>query len=353
MPSPLHIPVATISSITPHPNADSLDIAQVLGWQCVVKKGSFGPGSPCVYFAPDTVLPRDLSDAWGVTDYLDKGRIKATRLRGEPSFGLVMPRYEVLPPPSEVIFEVGEDVSSYFPGVTKWTPPTRESQRSHGKHIANPDHLEDDSRFPAYTSIHNLRHFPGLIGSDELVVVTEKLHGANSRIGIIDGQWMAGSHHVRRGEGDALYWSPRKHAEAMVSALAKHHKQVVLYGEILGSDVQSLDYGFQGHEGYAAFDLMIDGRYVDYSTFAGLCYRFDIPEVPLLYEGNFDFDVIRRAARGNAVFSPDCHSEPAHLREGVVVKPLIERHDPKIGRVILKYISDDFLLTKKTDFAEV
>jgi hypothetical protein len=39
-----------------------------------------------------------------------------------------------------------------------------------------------------------------------------------------------------------------------------------------------------------------------------------------------------------------------HLREGVVVKPLIERHD---GRIVLKYISDDYLLAKHSDFAEV
>jgi len=42
-----------------------------------------------------------------------------------------------------------------------------------------------------------------------------------------------------------------------------------------------------------------------------------------------------------------------HLREGVVVKPLIERHDLKIGRAIAKYVSDDYLLAKHSDFAEV
>lgn len=91
MPSPLVVPVATIRAVTPHPNADSLDIAQVLGWQVVVGRNQFKEGDKVVYFAPDVVLPRELSDAWGVTQYLSKQRIKATRLRGEPSFGLVMP----------------------------------------------------------------------------------------------------------------------------------------------------------------------------------------------------------------------------------------------------------------------
>jgi hypothetical protein len=35
-----------------------------------------------------------------------------------------------------------------------------------------------------------------------------------------------------------------------------------------------------------------------------------------------------------------------HGREGVVVKPIVERDDPKLGRVILKYIGDHYLFGK-------
>lgn len=357
MPSPLHVPLATISQITPHPNADSLDIAQVLGWQCVVGRNQFKEGDAVVYFPPDTMLPRELSDAWGVTQYLSKQRIRATRLRGESSFGLVMP-VDILSDDGETLpyIEPGSDVSSYFPGVTKWEPPTRESQRGQGKFIPNYDAVPRNPLFAEYTHIHNLRHYPDLIGSDELVVVTEKLHGTNSRIGIVDGEWLAGSHHVQRGPGDALYWSPKPVVEAMVMALAKYHKQVVVFGEILGSDVQSLDYGFKGHAGYAAFDLMIDGGYVDYSSFWELCAFYEVPFAPLLYQGRFDFNEVRNASKGRTTIlqcNDDGSVKPLHLREGVVVKPLIERHDPKIGRCVLKYVSDDFLLAKKSDFAEV
>lgn len=342
MPSPLHVPVATINAVKPHSNADSLDVAEVLGWQVVVSRGQFAEGQKITYFPIDTVLPVELSDSWNVTQYLSKQRIKATRLRGEPSFGLVMPC-------ARDDWNVGDNVAEFY-GATKYEPPTREaSQRGQGKTYDFPNALPGDSRFAQYTHIANLRHYPDFFASDELVVVTEKLHGTNSRVGIIEGERMAGSHRVRRGQGDALYWSPwsQPGVEAMLTALAKHHKQVVLYGEVLGSDVQSLDYGYKGHEGYAAFDLMVDGRYVDYSTFAGLCYRFDLPEVPLLYEGPFDFNTIKDLARGSTTLDAD------HLREGVVVKPLIERHDRRVGRCIAKYVSDDYLLAKHSDYAEV
>lgn len=344
MPSPLHVPVAVVSGVTPHPNADSLDLCQILGWQCVVGRNQFKEGDKVIFFPADTVLTPAYSDHLGVTQYLNKGRVKATRLRGEPSFGLVIKATDDM--------QVGDNVAEHIPWVSKYEPPTREAaQRGQGKYIANPNALPGNSLFTEYTHIANLRHYPNLFANDELVVVTEKLHGTNSRVGIIEGERMAGSHKVRRGQGDALYWSPwsQPGIEAMLNALAKHHKQVVLYGEVLGSDVQSLDYGYKGHEGYAAFDLMVDGRYVDYLSFSRICAFYGVPRVPQFYIDVFVFDVVRSLSMGSTLFAYGAK----HLREGVVVKPLIERHDPRVGRCVAKYLSDDYLLAKHSDFAEV
>lgn len=341
MPSPFVIPVAEIRAVKPHPNADSLDIAQVLGWQCVVGRGQFREGQRVVYFPSDTKLDPEFSDSLGVSQYLHKGRIKPTRLRGEPSFGLVIAC-------TNDDWQVGDNVAEHFPGASKYEPPTREeAQRGQGKFIPNPNAVPRNPNFPEYYGINNLRHYPDIFGSDELVVVTEKLHGTNSRIGMVDGEWLAGSHHVQRGEADEVYWSPRKHAEKLVETLGKYHRQIVLYGEILGSDVQSLDYGYKGHEGYRAFDLMVDGRYVDYDTFDMFCLHYNVPRVPMLYIGSYGFDTIRECAKGPTRLDAE------HIREGVVVRPLIERHDPKVGRCVMKYVSDDYLLAKRSDFTEV
>jgi hypothetical protein len=35
-----------------------------------------------------------------------------------------------------------------------------------------------------------------------------------------------------------------------------------------------------------------------------------------------------------------------NIREGVVTRPVVERRDPKLGRVVLKFISTDFDLSK-------
>src|SRR5437016_3565087 len=88
--SSLIVPIALIEKITAHSNADSLELAQVLGWQLVVRKGEYQVGDQVVYFPIDTMLPLELSERFGVTKYLSKGRIKCAKLRGEPSFGLAI-----------------------------------------------------------------------------------------------------------------------------------------------------------------------------------------------------------------------------------------------------------------------
>ena len=81
--------IEKVKEILPHSGADKLEIAHVAGLKCVVKKGSFKPGDWCVLIQPDTVLP----DApWA--EFYKKGsplRVKAQKLRGVYSFGIVLP----------------------------------------------------------------------------------------------------------------------------------------------------------------------------------------------------------------------------------------------------------------------
>ena len=79
-----------IKDIRPHKNADRLEIATVLGWQTIVKKGEFRTGDRCVFVVIDTILP----DApWSA--FLKDGdkpiRLRSIKLRGEYSQGLVLP----------------------------------------------------------------------------------------------------------------------------------------------------------------------------------------------------------------------------------------------------------------------
>ena len=89
MPSDLIVEACKIAEIKKHPNADKLELAVIKGWETAVPKGKYKAGDVVIYVPPDAVLPQELSNKWGVTPYLSKQRVKAIRLRGEMSFGLI------------------------------------------------------------------------------------------------------------------------------------------------------------------------------------------------------------------------------------------------------------------------
>jgi RNA ligase (TIGR02306 family) len=115
---------------------------------------------------------------------------------------------------------------------------------------------------------------------------------------------------------------------------------VILHGEIFGN-VQDLRYGLGRGMAYAAFDLSVDGVYVSFDTLDATCRLHDIPVCPVIYRGPFDESLLDTWANGESVIGGG-----ACIREGVVLRPVAERTDPKLGRVILKRVGDDYLLRK-------
>jgi RNA ligase (TIGR02306 family) len=340
--SSLIVEVSRIQKVLPHANAERLELAHVKGWQCVVPKGKYASGDLVTYIPPDSVIPVELSDRLGITKYLSNGRVRCARLRGEPSFGVILDRENDQWPE-------GHDVAAVY-GITKYVPPTRP-----GVADAAPAH----PLFVSYTEIENMRNFPDIFVAGEEVVISEKIHGTNCRVGMIACQGiatpMAGSKGVRRVMPDAdriasdLYWHPYSIAgvRSLLDACYAGAKQVILFGEVYGR-VQSLRYGVPNGIAFRAFDLLIDGHYVDYDRFAETCDAHGVERAPLVYRGPFSLEKVKELAEGDSVVPG-----AANIREGVVVKPVVERDDPKIGRVILKYIGDGYLLGDESDTNDV
>jgi hypothetical protein len=93
--------------------------------------------------------------------------------------------------------------------------------------------------------------------------------------------------------------------------------------------------------GFAAFDLYADGKYVDYDACKAVCSTDGVTTVPELGRGPYSLDLVKDLSRGRTALPG------SHIREGVVVKLARERYDGRIGRVVLKYLHDDYLLNAK------
>lgn len=352
MASSLIVEICELKEIQKHTNADALELAIVKGWQTVVKKGQFQKGDKIMFIPPDAIIPVEIADIWNIRNYLagrDRNRVKCVRLRGEMSFGLIMPV-----PEKGKDWEIGYDCAEHF-GITKYEPPIRTTAG---------DAAPPDSYFFRYTDIENYRNFPDGFEEGELVLATEKIDGTNSRLSIsevivengnVDFEWKAGSHNVKRKKPDEdikknTYWFPYT-LEPVVKMIEHIHqktgKPVHLFGEIYGAvrgGHKSMHYGKPSALSYVAFDLMIGQEYVDWDMFRNYCNDFGVPTVPLVDVFEFRSDKVKRLSTGKSILASLNHTD--HMREGIVVKPVKERHDPKIGRVILKMLNDDYLLLK-------
>lgn len=114
--------IRTVSNILPIKGADRIELAQVDGWLCIVKKGEFSVGDKGVYFEIDSLLPN-------TEPYLFLGkpknyrgvklhRIKTMKMKGVLSQGLLLPMSYFKDITKE---EVGTDLTELL-GITKYEP---------------------------------------------------------------------------------------------------------------------------------------------------------------------------------------------------------------------------------------
>jgi len=115
------------SSTRPIDGADKIEVATVLGWECVVKKGEIKPGELGVYIEIDAVVPDT-----PVFEFLRerKFRVRTIRLRGQISQGLFLPLSYF---PGILVMREGLDVSKIL-GITQYEPEEPKTSSAPKKH---------------------------------------------------------------------------------------------------------------------------------------------------------------------------------------------------------------------------
>jgi hypothetical protein len=99
------------------PDADKIELAGILGWQVVIKKGEYKVGDLCCYIQIDTVVP-DKPEFEFLRER--KFRVRTIKLRKELSQGLIVPVPNK--PDGLYYYNVGDDVTDII-GVTKYEKP--------------------------------------------------------------------------------------------------------------------------------------------------------------------------------------------------------------------------------------
>lgn len=319
--------VIEIAEIVPHPNAERLEIVMVNGWQAVVKKGQFATGDRAVYIEPDYTVPTDRPEfSFLAKPGRDRHRLKAVRLRGELSYGLLIPV-----PDAVASAPIGANVMADL-GIARWEPEVK---------LTMADELPQDQWPATYApkfDVESYEKFPHVITDGELVIVTEKVHGANARYTFTDGVFHQGSRQRWLIPDGGHIWARAAAHNPAIRRWCEANPGVVLYGEVYGN-VQSLTYGLgKGEVRFIAFAAVKQGRWMDQGDLFSDLANATIPHCPVLHAGPFNHDAIKRIAEMDS----EVAASKGHMMEGVVVVPERERFHGSIGRVAVKHISNRY-----------
>jgi len=329
----LKVKVVEIESVNDHPNADRLDIIKVKDMDYVIisGKGNLKAGDLAFYFPVDSVLPEKWVNEFDIAGFYF-GRIKATKLRGIFSEGLLIPVIDKYWPFSSKP-KAGQDVNGVF-NVTKYDPPIPVEMQGQ---VLRP--LSASERFP---SPEHFKTYSNLLVEGEEVVITEKYHGANFgvakfRDGTIGSHshndWMIDSEENKRN----LYVRIVKEYPELAAIPALVH----VYGEIIG--VQDLKYGLdKGKINYVLFGAKINDRFLNYTEFQDLCNKYELNRANVLFRGPYTKDKVTQYNNVDSTY-PGAN----HMMEGVVINPVNERYSSEVGgRLVLKFISEKYHLRK-------
>ena len=356
-------------TVEPHENADALELAAVGGYRAVVVKGRYRTGDLAVYVPEGSVVPAYLQERLGLVGRLagrQKDRVKAIRLRGVLSQGLVVPLEAdgtlVNGEGGAVAVREGEDYAAHL-GVEKYVPPVPAS-------MAGAVWAAGQDRTLAY-DVENVKRWPDALVPGERVVVTEKVHGTLLGVGVLPDP-LAHPDHSRvvvfskglgakglafdTSGGDAnLYTRVAADygvADAVLGVFGDAQaldEPVFVVGEAFGAGVQDLHYGADagaGRPGFRVFDVYVGrrgrGGYLDDAALDRACAAMGLDRVPVLYRGPYSAAVLAELTDG----AESMTGAGAHLREGVVVRPATEREDARFGRVQLKSVSEGYLTRK-------
>jgi RNA ligase (TIGR02306 family) len=326
-----HVETVRVGKVEKHPNADTLSVTQVHGgYPVIFRTGDMQEGDLAVYIPVDSIVPDVPQFA-----FLQKRRIKAKKLRGVYSQGLL------IPVTGEVHLQLAPDGGPVTPGVsvhellgiTKWEPDI-EYIFTNGPQEPGPEGWD----FIKYTDIEGLRRYKNVLEEGEEVVITEKIHGCNGRF-CSDGErlWVGSRNQVKKEDETTFWWKVAK--ELNLDDRLSHAPMTIFYGEVYGKGVQDLSYDNIG-QSFIVFDTfdVASGQFNDWEKTLEMASMIGAPTVPVLYRGPWKgFEAHKELAEGKSTIA-------GHVREGFVVKPVKERFAHRFGRVILKLVGQGYLL---------
>ena len=313
-----YIKEVTIKTVEPAENSDNLDKVTFLeiGWDAITRRGDYNSGNKVMFIPPESVLPLELGEKLGITNYLSKGRVRVTKLRGNRSEGLIVDR---------------DIIEPYIPFILKWEDLPSVHMKGE---LLSLSKISID--FLKFYKMPNILNEPDTFEIGERLSCTEKLHGTHLKCGRllhpVSNEFVdyVGSHNTVLKEpeeaGKNIYWDVfRKSLQGRIP------EGIVLFGEIFGLGIQHISYDRKKPD-VLLFAAMHRGIYLSKDILIQICTECCLPYIPTTYITFESIEQMRELAE-----SPSDLTK-SHGREGIVLTSL-ERPDRMAKCISFKYLT--------------
>ena len=342
--------IQRIWKIEPIEGADRIELAFVLGWQCVVNKGQFQPMDLAVYFEIDSFLPiREefefmRASSYRKTDIMGEGfRLRTMKFRGQISQGLLLPVTQFPEIPADT--EIGVDVSELL-GVRKWEI---EEKATTGGTVIGTLPIDvphtDETRVQAEPEL--LQEFAGL----EYYIST-KMDGSSHSVSLDDdGFHVTGHNYEYKDDGSSAFYELVKKLD-VENKMRKFYAANSLHlftiqGELCAPGIQQNRLKLTKPEWYV-FTIREDGKRVGLTRMQEICKELELQIVPI---EEVDTDLPAKYPTVEALLErADGEYPNGGKKEGIVIRPTEPVYSERISASLsMKVVSNKYLLKNENN----
>lgn len=336
--------VQEIWKIEPIEGADNIELAHVLGWQCVINKGQFTPQDKAIYFEIDCFLPVQAEfeflrkSSYVKSALLGEGfRLRTMKFRGHLSQGLLLPlnTFHQLHDLS-----IGDDLTEIL-GVRKWEEEERittEGTIIGGLPLSIPH--TDEVRIQANPEI--LKEFNGLD-----YYISTKMDGASHSLSFDDYGFHVTSHNCEFSDdgNNGFYNLVKKYGYMQrIEALVNREglQSITIQGELCAPNIQKNRLKLVAPQWYV-FNVIFDGKRMGLYVMNDVCDELGMCCVPIEEVGR---DLPGKYPRiEDLLLRADGEYPNGGKKEGIVIRPIEPIYSPSInGYLSFKVINNNYLL---------
>lgn len=337
--------VQRIISVEPIENADKIEMATVLGWQCVVNKGQFKPNDLAIYFEIDSFLPIKpefeflRASSYRNSNLLGEGfKLRTMTFRGQISQGLLLPISTF--PELDQNLEIGTDVTEIL-GVRKWE--IEETATSGGTVIGTlPDAVPktDEVRVQAEPDLIN--DFAGLE-----YYITTKMDGSSHSICMDKNGFRITGHTFEYRNDDSCGFNKVITRDNIEENVRKYYEDnnlnsLVIQGELCAPGIQKNRLKLTRPEWYV-FTIKVNGKRIGLREMQKICDETKLTMVPLEEVGT-DLPSVYPTVE-SLLERANGEYPNGGKKEGIVIRPTEPVYSLRISAPLsMKIVSNKYLL---------